>query len=241
MTLFFQNQSKSNQALLLNGLFLATLVVLGKADAMAIVFAYVFETVVIGFIHVLKLYLIMKHNSSKKEESTIGRFFILIFFVIHFSFFILIQTLFIYIAFAIHDDRLSTSLSSEILVNIFELSGFKIVMAAIVITHLVEYFADFLKNKKYLNQEVEQYFAKPYVRIFIQQLLAIIPFFFLLFNAKVGIVAALLLIFLRTALDMYLNQLAKNKEQSDGLVLYLSKEKPKEIQKMEKTLNRFLE
>ncbi len=241
MNIIFQNQSRSNQFLLLNALFLATLVLVGKADPMAIVFAYVFETVVIGFFHVLKLSVIMRNNPSKKEESSITRVFMLVFFIIHFGFFILIQTLFIYIAFAINDERLTTSLSSKILVNIIQLPGFKLVMAAIFITHMVDYFLDFLKNKKYENQDVELYFVKPYIRVFVQQFLAIIPFFFMLFSAKVGIIAALLLISLRTVLDYYLNQMAKNNEKTAMLASYLVKDKPKGIKEMERSLTRYLE
>ena len=239
MNIAFQNQSRTNQVLLLNALFLAILVLTEKADPMAIVFAYVFETVVIGFFHVLKLSIIMKHNPSKKEESSITRVFMLVFFIIHFGFFILIQTLFIYIAFAINDDRLSTSLSSKILVNIIQLPGFKLVMAAIFITHLIDYFLDFIKNKKYENQNVELYFVRPYIRVFVQQLLAIIPFFFLLFSAKVGIIAALLLISLRTVLDFYFNRMEKNNNKTDRLASYLVKDKG--IKEMERSLNRFLD
>jgi hypothetical protein len=240
MNIAFQNQSRSNQVLLLNALFLAILVLIGKADPMAIVFAYVFETIVIGFFHVLKLNAIMKHNPEKKEVSKTSKIFMITFFSIHFTFFILIQTLFIYIAFAIQDDGLSTSLSSKILTNFFELSGFKIVMTTIFITHLIDYAADFLQYKKYRNQDVELYFIKPYIRIFIQHFLAIIPFFFLLFDAKVGVVATLLLIVLRTLLDFYLNWIEKNKKQSEAISSRLFDDRPTENREMKQPLNRFL-
>lgn len=240
MNIAFQNQSRSNQVLLLNALFLAILVLIGKADPMAIVFAYVFETIVIGFFHVLKLKAIMKHNQEKKEVSKTSQIFMITFFSIHFSFFILIQTLFIYIAFAIQDDRLSTSLSSKTLTNIIELSGFKIVMTTIFITHLIDYAADFLQYKKYTNQDVEHYFLKPYIRIFIQQFLAIIPFFFLLFDTKVGVVAALLLIVLRTLLDFYLNLMEKNKKQLEEISSHLFDDKTTENSEMKQPLNRLL-
>lgn len=40
--LILQNQSKTNNAIILNAVFLVTLLILGKANPMAIVFAYVF-------------------------------------------------------------------------------------------------------------------------------------------------------------------------------------------------------
>lgn len=240
MKLIFQNQSRSNQALILNALFLAVLVLNGMADPMAIVFAYVFETLIIGFFQVIKLFSIIKHNQDDKSKSIGSQFVIIPFFMIHFGFFILIQTLFIYMAFAIQDDRLSTSLSSKMLTTILEFSGFKIVMTFIFITHLIDYLADFLKNKKYLHQDIGLYFIKPYTRIFIQQFLAIIPFFFLLFEAKVGVVAALLLIALRTLLDFYLNRMERNKKSSKVFDSNLVDDKPLQIKEMERSLNRFL-
>ena len=51
----------------------------------------------------------------------------------------------------------------------------------------------------------------------------------MLFSAKVGIIAALLLISLRTVLDYYLNQMAKNNEKTAMLASYLVKDKPKGI------------
>ena len=51
-SLIFQNQSNTNNAIILNAVFLiAILLFLEIANPMAIVFAYIFETIIIGLIH----------------------------------------------------------------------------------------------------------------------------------------------------------------------------------------------
>ena len=115
------------------------------------------------------------------------------------------------------------------------------VVISIVFTYLAEFYFNFLKNKKYLNQVFGDFYAKPYLRIFMQQFLAIIPFLFLFVANYVGVIAALLLIIMRTILDLYINQLAKNPEKIKKLSCYLSKNKPEDFEKTEKLLTTFLD
>lgn len=239
---FLQNQSKTNNAIILNAVFLVALLILGKANPMAIVFAYVFETIIIGLIHTLKLFYIIRYdNEPGKVETKLINFASIFFFLIHYGFFVAIQSIFLYVAFAINDDRFSTSLNPNNFLVIFKLEGFYLVAISVILTHLVEFYFNFLENKKYLNQNFENYFAKPYLRIFIQQFLAIIPFFFLIMTDYVGIIAALLLILMRAALDIYINNIGKNPQKIKKLARFLSKAKPEEFEKIEKTLTTFLE
>jgi hypothetical protein len=240
--LFLQNQSKTNNAILLNAFFLIALLLSGKANPMAIVFAYVFETIIIGLIHAVKLFYIIRYdNEPGKVEKKLVNFASIFFFLIHYGFFVAIQTVFIYTAFAINDDRFSTSLNPNNFLVIFDLEGFYVVAFSIIMTHLAEFYFNFLKHKKYLNQNFGSYFSKPYLRIFIQQFLAIIPSFFLFFTDHVGIIAALLLIIMRVILDIYLNQIAKDPKAIKRLAQFLSKSKPEELENTKKTLTSFFE
>lgn len=240
--LILQNQSKTNNAIILNAVFLVALLILGIANPMAIVFAYVFETLIIGLIHAVKLFYIIRYdNEPGKIEKKLANFVSIFFFLIHYGFFVAIQSIFLYVAFAINDDRFSTSLNPNNFLVIFKLEGFYLVAISVILTHLVDFYFNFLKNKNYLNQNFENYFAKPYLRIFIQQFLAIIPFFFLIMTDYVGIIAALLLILMRAALDIYINNIGKNPQKIKNLARFLSKAKPEEFEKTEKTLTTFLE
>ena len=240
--LYFQNQSKTNNAILLNAVFLVALLLLGKADPMAIVFAYVFETIVIGLIHALKLFFIIRYdNVPGKIETKLINFASIFFFLIHYGFFVAVQSVFLYTTFAINDDRFSTSLNPNNFLVIFDLEGFYLVAFSIIITHLAEFYFNFIKNKKYLNQDFSSYFSKPYLRIFVQQFLAIIPFIFLFLSNYVGVIAALLLILIRTILDIYIDQIGKNPQKIKKLAKFLTKAKPEEFEKVEKTLFTFFD
>ena len=237
-----QNSSKTNQAILLNAMFLIGLLLTGKANPIAIVFAYIFETIIIGLIHAVKLFYIIRYdNEPGKVEKKLINFASIFFFLIHYGFFVAIQSIFLYVAFAVNDDRFSASLNPNNFLVIFKIDGFYMVSISLILTHLVEFYFNFLKNKKYLNQNFENYFVKPYLRIFIQQFLAIIPFFFLIMTDYVGIIAALLLILMRAALDIYINQIGKNSQRIKKLARFLSAPKPEEFEKTEKTLTTFLE
>lgn len=232
----------SNPSIVANALFLIALLLVGKADPMAIVFAYVFETIIIGLVHVVKLFYIFKNNKPGKRESKVGNFLLIPFFIIHYGIFVAIQSIFLYTAFAINDERFSTSLSFSNFVQIFHLEGFKLVVLSILATHIASFYFSFLKVKKYNQQHLGAYMVKPYLRIFLQQFLAIIPFFFLFFMNAVGIVAAILLILMRTLLDYYFLSIAKDAKKIKALALrIMDQKKPEELPKIEATLKVFFE
>lgn len=238
----FQNQPINGNSVFIQSVFLIALLVLGKADPMAIVFAYVLETIIIGVIHVVKLYYVIENNQPSKKIAKLENYFFIPFFIVHYGFFVSIQSVFIYIAFAIADTRFSTSLSISNFIDIFNLQGFKLVALSIIVSNLVSFYFSFLKTKKYENQNLETYMLKPYLRIFVQQFLAIIPFVFLYVTDSVGIIAAILLILMRTILDYYFITVAKNPEKIKKIALrILDKNKPEELPNIEKSLITFFE
>lgn len=239
---FFKNKLQNNPSIIANALFLIALVLIGKADPMAIVFAYVFETIIIGLLHIIKLFYIINNNEPRKRESKAGNFLLIPFFLIHYGIFVAIQSIFLYTAFAINDDRFSTSLSFSNFVEIFHLEGFKLVALSILARHLASLYFSFLKTKMYENQNLGAYMIKPYLRIFMQQFLAIIPFLFLFFTNAVGLIAAILLIIMRTILDYYLTIIAKDSKKIKALAIrIMDQNKPEELPKIEATLKVFFE
>lgn len=234
--------SHSYQGVYLNALFLIGLLFIGKVDPMAVVFAYVLETIIIGVFHVGKLILILRHNPVEKTQSTLTAYFTIPFFLLHYGFFVAIQSVFIYIGFAIKDERFSTSLQASNFLSILSLEGFYWVFLSLIATHSIQFYFHFYKNKKYNEYSLNRYFMKPYLRIFIQQFLAIIPFFFLIIYDHVGIIAALLLIGMRTFLDVYLSELARHPEKLDKVARSLMKtNQHEELPEIKKTLQVFLE
>ncbi len=237
-----KNNIQSQSIQLLNTVLLVVLILSGQIDPMAIVFSYIFETIIIGVIHVLKLICIIYHKEIKKGKSKAIDYLSVLFFIVHFGGFVVIQSGIIYTVIAIQDERFSTSLSGFNFYRIFGLEGFYLGVFTIIATRIASFYFSFLKQKKYLNQEVEVYFIKPYLRIFLQQFVAIIPVFFLFFSSKIGMIAALLLIVFRAILDFYLSQIAHNPLQLRKLALkMLSKDKPEELESIEKITKTFLE
>lgn len=238
----FQNNTQANNAIFIQAIFLIVLLLVGKADPMAIVFAYVFETIIIGFLHVFKLIYVIKNKDPEKDSNKVMDYFSIPFFIVHYGAFIVIQSLIIYTLFATKDDRFSTSLSLSNFIDVFNLEGFNVVLLSILISHLFSFYFLFLKKEKYKSQNLGLYFIKPYLRIFVQQFLTIVPGFFLIFTNSVGIIAAILLIMIRTFLDFYLVRMSSNEIRIKKLALYvLDKNKPEELPKIEETLKVFFE
>lgn len=238
----FKRNTQNQWVIIVNALFLIGLLLLGKADPMAIVFAYVFETIIIGIFHFIKLLIIVVGNEKQKWSEKLVDLYGSFFFLIHYGAFVAIQSVFLYTAFAIKDDRFSTSLRFSNFTDLFYLEGFVVVAFSIIMTHLASFFFSFLREKKYQQASLEAYMIKPYLRIFIQQFLAIIPLCFLCFTDKVGVVVAILLIDMRAFVDFYFNRVAQNPERIKQLALkILNKEKQHELPKIEKSLKAFFE
>jgi hypothetical protein len=239
---FFSTSNKASVVKVVQALFLIILVLTQKANPMAIVFVYVFETVVIGVINAVKLLYLSIYNPDKNSADYWLHFLTIPFFVLHFGGFVAIQTIFIYTGFAIYDDNLSTSLSWKNYQAIFEMDGFLWVFVSVVITNFFSFYNAFLKPKKYKQPDVAMYFIKPYIRIFVQQFLAIVPFLFLVFTNKVGMIAAILLVLMRTFVDFYFQQFSNNPIAIKKLALkIMNKDNPNELPKIEKSLQVFFE
>lgn len=235
------NQFNSNWLVLVNALFLTALLLTGKANAMAIVFAYIFETVIIGVIHVVKLFFIIRYtNQPGIVEKGIANYALILFFIFHYGFFIFIQSSFLYMAFFFENNK-SITINWESIKVIMDLKGFYIAMISISFIHVIELLFNFIKPKRYYQKDLGKYFSKPYLRIFIQQFVVIIPFFFMVFSSQIGLVAAILLIFIRTIIDFYLNDIGKRPKRIEKMARFLTKSKPEEYEKTKETLTVFFE
>lgn len=237
----FLNQSNSNWIVILNALFLIVLLLTGKANPMAIVFAYIFETVIIGVIHVMKFFLVIRYtNQPGIVEKGIANYALILFFIFHYGFFIFIQSSFLYMAFFFETNK-SITINLESIRVIMSLKGFNVAMISISFIHVIELFFNFIKNKRYYHQDIKKYFSKPYLRIFIQQFVVIIPFFFMVFSSQIGLVAALLLIAIRTTIDFYLNDIGKRPRRLEKIARFLTKNKPEEYEETKESLKVFLD
>ncbi|MFN0728844.1 DUF6498-containing protein [Polaribacter gochangensis] len=210
----------------ISAMYLLILLFIGKADAMAILFSYFLETIIIGVFNVLKLIWTIHFNTKKSSSSGITGYGLVLFFLVHYGFFVAIQSVFGFALFSFGDTEIIKE-PFNLLENyqiILNLEGIKYALPAIVFMHFGKFIVDFIMGKKYLKFTPEDIMIKPYVRIFIQQFVVIIAFFFIVFN-QVGIIAAILLITFRLVIDLTLEAIRENSKTLDFLSEKLANEK----------------
>lgn len=212
-----------NASIWLSSIYLLFLLYIGKASAITILFAYFLETIIIGLFNALKMLWCILFSKSKSSE-----FGLIFFFLFHYGFFVAIQSIF---GFALFSFKAETIIKEpfniiENYISILNLEDIKYVLPAIIFTHLGKFISDFIYNKKYLKFTTKEIMFKPYVRIFIQQFVVILSFFFIaLDNKGAGIVAAILLIFFRLVIDLTLESIKENSSTLNLLSEKLANEK----------------
>ncbi len=147
-----------------------------------IVALYVIETIIIGLYNVIKM--------SFTEGKT--KFALIPFFLFHYNFFILIQSIFVVILIGGGTDDLFT---------LFTNRDFIIAICLIFISHGVSLYKNYINSKKYKTIKAETLMVSPYKRIFVQQFMVIGgAFVVMIFDAPMGFL--IILIFLKILIDI---------------------------------------
>lgn len=193
----------------LTACYLLLFLCLGKVSPLSILFVYFLETIIIGIFNVFKMYCSIQIGKSKGYR-------LIFFFIIHYGFFVAIQSIFAFAIFSLSDNSLFKEPffifeNYSILLN---LEDIKYALPAIIFTHLGKFFTDYISNKKYLKFTAKEIMFSPYIRIFIQQFVVILSFFFIVF-ANAGYVAAILLIVFKLIIDLVLEALKENSKTLD--------------------------
>lgn len=211
-----------------SAIYLFVLLFLGIADAMVIIFAYFLETIIIGIFNILKLFFTIRYSKkeNKNPDMGISGYGLIFFFMFHYGFFVGVQSVFGFSLFSFEDNGFIKEPFSifDNYETILQLEGIKYALPAIVFMHLGKFLFDFLKNKKYLKFSSDDIMIKPYVRIFIQQFVVIIAFFFMTFS-QTGVIAAILLVTFRLLIDLVLEAIKENSKTLDVLAEKLENEK----------------
>ncbi len=233
--------NEANRAVYLNALFLLFLLLVGVADAFAIVIAYFFETIVIGLIHVVKLYLTVRYGRPSSPQSKgMDGYGIIPFFMVHYGLFVGVQSIFVITFFApsMFED-VSPSNIVENYGDTLLTSGMLVVLASIIFTNLAYFYTNFLNPKRYEAYAPDEIFMKPYLRIFIQQFVVILAgFFFIILDA--GMAAALFLVLIRTFVDLVIVGIRKDSTLV-GVLAHKLARSHEEVPKIEKTLQQLSE
>ncbi len=234
--------NKYNSIVWAQALFFAVLVAFGVVDALTVLLAYFLETIIIGILHVIKLAMVNRYGkasdpSSKSQPQGIG---LILFFIIHYGFFVAIQSIFM---FGFFEGAIPEITSGFHLIDnyryAFQHPGMVPVLSSIVITNVTYFITNFIQPQRYKEYSSSELFMKPYVRIFVQQFAVILGgFFFVILQA--GTAAAVLLILFRLGVDLVMVALRKNGKALQTVAQKLTKE-PEDFEKMKKELERFSE
>lgn len=206
--------NRYNASVWMGAVVFLILLFLGIVDPFAIVMAYFFETIAIGITHACKMYGVSRYNRSGNSAGKGGSSFKILFFLFHYSFFVAVQSIFVFAAFSISDPHIEEPF--YLIANFsyaLSMDGFVVSMGIMFLIALVHTFFTFIKNKEYTQHTVDTLFFQPYLRIFIQQFTVILAVIFALLIPD-GLGVALLLILLRLFVDLlgtYISSDPKNR------------------------------
>ena len=222
-SLLFPN--KNNAIIWASALFLLWLLFTGKASPATILFAYFFETIIIGFFNALKM-LIVTFRGEREQREGKGRnagLFMCLFFLVHYGGFVAIQSIFVF-SFFEGKNGLAIGDPFRIFKNygtVLDLENMGWVLVSLFFANLAYFFNNFLVRGQFHQYRTEDLFMLPYIRIVIQQFVVIIAGFFMML-LHVGMAAAVLLILFRLAIDLVIVGLQKNGELAEKLAKKMS-------------------
>lgn len=233
--------NKANLFLWGNAVFMLFLLIARLADPLTIVFAYFLETIIIGFIHLLKLWLVSKYGKQSADTHSQWKGVIwMLFFTMHYGLFIAIQSVFAFALFQISIPEFKVGF--DVLYNygiILHYTGMPIILATVIVNNIKYFYTNFWQNRQFKDYTPQSIFVKPYLRIFIQQFVVIIAFFFYLLFAS-GIIAASLLIIFRLLVDLVLFSIKKDSRALELLTKKIAKG-PEQYAEVSKQLQEFSE
>lgn len=195
--------NKQNSFVWFNALFLIFLLIIGKANSLTIITAYFLETAIVGIVYVFKMYKTIAFENKQEKNPSYANYSLIAFFMVHFTFFIAIQLIFVFAFLTIKDAHIKEAFHLiENIKYVMSYNGMLLALISIAIYNLADYVFNFIIPKKYETAAVNKLFTEPYIRIFVQQFTVISSGFFIIFFPEIIIVAIILIVF-RTLLELY--------------------------------------
>lgn len=197
-------QNSSVLLLVLMNLIPAYGVIFEGWKAFDIVFIYVAETVIIGGLNILKMAFASSLRPGTQYQSSVIvhalKIFMIPFFIIHYFFFLMIQSLFVF-----------AFLKGETIENMFAVplsfwqilntnAEIRLCVMGILCSHIFSFLVYYIGNKEYDKIGLPMLMVQPYIRIFIQQFVVIAGVLLMsIYNTPA--IFALLLVFLKIIAD----------------------------------------
>lgn len=192
----------------------------GHWNPLVVVFGYFLETIVVGMVHVAKMSSVLRFGQAQRRamqsggisENAFTGLFGIVFFVVHYFFFVFVQSVFVFSFFS--PAAFGFADGFKVFRNyalLLQRPDMQLVLGIVVATQLGAVVKNFYLPRKYDVYTLEQLFLQPYLRIFVQQVATILTgFIMLLLGAPMA--TAVLLIVVRLVVDCCLAA-AKNNER----------------------------
>lgn len=203
-----------------------------------IIFAYIFETVVIGVIHIGKMAttaLLSKKMGVSGENSRVSGVFLTLFYCVHYFMFVSIQIAFVLIFMG--DNAFGADLSFSGLftnfIQLFSQTDMREVFLLIILNNVYFSVKSFFLPKKFLETTPSELMFQPYIRVFVQQFLVTLGgFIFIITGGPLAV--ALLLIALKTIIDLVGNAVPRNPKLTREIIDRMKKINKKEGKELSK-------
>jgi len=220
----------------------------GNWNPLVVVFGYFLETIVIGLLHVSKMGVTLRFGQAQQmanrgeSDNMFGGAFAIVFFLVHYFFFVFGQSIFIFSFFGKKEFGFENAFS--VFKNYYILlqrPDMQLVLGIVTATQLGSAIMYFFMPRKYNQYTLEQLFLQPYLRIVVQQFATILTGFFILLLGGPE-AAALLLIVVRLVLDCTLIGARQNARIRSALQRSLLKnESPESVAQAEKLMEVWLD
>jgi hypothetical protein len=199
--------SASNWLIWAGSLILLAGLFYGNWNPLVVVFGYFLETIVIGLVHLSKMWATLRMGTAQQNarsspfNSSLGGGFAIVFFLLHYFFFVFGQSIFVFSFFGRQEFGFDSAFN--VFKNYYTLlqrPDMQLVFGIVVATQLGSAIMYFFVPRKYNQYTLEQLFLQPYLRIVVQQFATILTGFFMLLLGG-PLAAALLLILVRLVVD----------------------------------------
>jgi hypothetical protein len=238
MLLSILRPSLKNALIWLNAGFLLILLLTGVAEPFTIVMVYFFETLLIGLMQLFKMAITAQYGRAQRQEpgKSGGK---MLFFIVHFSFFVAVQSIFVFALFELIDENIKEPF--KLITNfkyVLSYDGIGYSLLVVFFFLALQTYLNFFHNKKYNEFTVDQLIVQPYLRIVIQQFVAIFSVFVGVLSPS-GLILALILMGFRLFVDLSLNYIGNNVERKEKIANALSKDTPEKAPEIRKVLDLF--
>lgn len=217
--------NKFNVLIWFQFILFVVLLLTGQINPINFVVIYFLESIIIGFFH----FIFLLSLKNQPLDSDGNRVFISIFFLIHYMFFIFVQSVFLFNIIGHKIPEIDNSFN--VLKNIFiaiRLDGMLPLIGFVLLSQSFQYLKRWQHRDFYEQYKPSETMFQPYPRVFIQQFTVILSGFFMIFSNAI-VVAALLITVLMIFLDLFWMAVRIYPEKRTSIEKYLNKNRSKEV------------